>query len=137
MTVITNRDWYLEIAQAAVDDAVDLAGRMVIYARVTPDGAVVEMLYLNEAGNVRLRFPPPALQDLVVQLWNDSKTVAGGGHEWREMNFVLDGTKFKADFLYPEQAFSDDDVRRCSNDLRKKRARKYFGDAPLDLSEHN
>jgi hypothetical protein len=123
-------DFYQRIGEAAFDAAPDAAGRLALYAEIE-DGAIsADLFYVDRPGNVRFRFCPRELSDLIDRFW-DAWRQASGASEWRTMCFVVDedGT-FSVDLKYPDQI----DAREGLSDRRPRIVASLFPGMAVDYS---
>jgi hypothetical protein len=125
--------FYLELGQAAVDLAPDLAGRLLLYAEVEDGEISADVFYLNQRGEVRYRPCPPPTVSLIYEFWEQWKAHPGN-HEWRTMSFVveMDGS-FDIDFKYPDHVNPEEDLA----DRRPRELKHYFVNRRVDYSRPN
>lgn len=121
-------DFYQRIGEAAFDAASDAVGRLMIYAEIE-DGAVsADLFYVDRPGNVRFRFCPKTLSDLIYGFWEAWRD-APGASEWRTMCYVVeDDGKFSIDLKYPEQI----DENEGLSDRRPRVVASLFPGMTLD-----
>lgn len=123
---------YQEIGKSALENTDSLSGKILVYAEVE-DGAIsADMLYVNRANVVRLKFCPGSMQVMIYALWERWKEEPGNV-EWRVLCYVIEGGKFSIDLTYPDQLNEEETV----SDRRPRVIKKYFGDAKVDYSQPN
>ena len=126
----TLEQFYPLIGQAALSLAQDINGKLLVYAEVEDGIISADVFYVNQAGLVRFRFSPKAMQELIYSFWERWKQEPGN-REWRTMAYVVDGGKFKIDLSYPDQINVDEDV----SERRPAVVKKHFGDLKVDYSK--
>ena len=100
--------FYQDIGQAALAEAEDLAGKLVVYAEIEEDSVSADLLYVESAGKVRFRFCSGDLRDLLYAFWEAWRGVAGN-EEWRTLAYVInDDGRFAMDIQYPDQLDEDE-----------------------------
>lgn len=121
---------YQEIGQAALSQAEELAGKLLVYAEIEDGVISADLFYVTQSGVVRFRFCPKPMQELIYSLWERWKEKPEN-REWRVLCYVIDGGKFSIDLTYPDQIKRDEEV----SDRRPLAIKQYFGDARVDYSK--
>ncbi len=127
---LTVEQMYQEIGSAALGVAQDLAGKLIVYSEVEDGVISANIFYENLAGEVRYRFSPKRLEELIYSFW-EQWAAAPGNHEWRAMTYVIEGGKFNIDLTYPDQIDPDSDL----SERRPLVVKKHFGDMKIDYSQ--
>ena len=123
--------FYQDIGQAALDEAEELAGKLLLYAEVVDRVISADLLYVNEEGMVRLKFCSASMKDLIYSLWERwQEQEPPKNCAWRVMCYVIEGGKFEVAFTYPDQLNEDEDV----HDRRPRAIKQYFDGFPVDYS---
>ena len=121
---------YSLIGHAALRQADDLAGKLLVYAEVEEGVISADIFYVNRAGVVRFRFGSSAIQELIYSFWENWKSHPGNT-EWRAMSMAIDGTHFNIDLTYPDQLNSQENIL----ERRPELVMRHFGDLRVDYSD--
>jgi hypothetical protein len=70
------------------------------------------------------------MQQLIESLWTEWQKHPGN-HEWRTMCYIIENSKFRIDFGYPDQINASEDV----SDRRPRIVKEHFPDAKVDYSK--
>lgn len=127
---LTVEQMYQEIGSAALGVADDLSGKLIVYSEVEDGVISADIFYENRVGDVRYRFAPKPLQELIYSFW-EQWAAAPGNREWRAMTYVIEGGKFVVDLTYPDQIDPDADL----SERRPLVVKKQFGDMKIDYSK--
>ena len=122
---------YQEIGSEACALALDLQGKLLVYAEVE-DGVISGNLFYEkgDAHVVTFKYCPEGLRDLIYSLWEKWNTYPGNA-EWRAMTYLIQDGKFSIDLTYPEQMSLDEGLP----ERRPRVIEKYFGDVKVDYSK--
>ena len=120
---------YHEIGQSALSTANDLDGPLLVYSEVEDGVVSSDLIYADSTGNIRFRFCPKSLKNLIYTLWDQWRRHPGN-REWRVMCYTIIDGKFAIDLVYPDQINGEEDV----SDRRPLAIKKYFGEAKVDYS---
>lgn len=93
-----------------------------IYAEAG-DGWYDYSVYKDEGATVRYHRASPELGDLIYEAW----LLEEPSKRWAVMEYQVNGTKFDAQFRYPEEV----DVESFEEDRREIALRKRYGDKPV------
>jgi len=80
-------------------------------------------VYKDEGSVIRYYSPSSELGDLIYEAWQ----VEVPGKRWAVMEYEVTGTKFDAQFKYPEEV----DVESFDEDRREIALQKRYGDKPV------
>jgi hypothetical protein len=127
--VVTNP--YQGIAEGIFESCGAPIEKALLYAEVE-DGVISADVFFQQAdGNtVKFRFASEALRNRVCEFW-----VSGDSHiapkSWAALLFLVEGGRFSADLMYPDQLNSKEDI----SDRRPRVIAKYFPGLEVDYSK--
>lgn len=111
----------------------DLGGEIADIVGGQVDGALLYVeagegwasaaIFRDEGDAIRYFDPSSELFDLIHELWNAQEP----SKRWAVMEYVVEGTKFDAQFLYPEQI----DPEESEVERRPRALKRRFGDKPV------
>jgi hypothetical protein len=97
-----------------------------LYIYADPDGGAVFASVFKDDGNAVHYFDPtPELFDLIRDAWEAEDP--DEAKRWAVIEFEVHGTKFDAQFKYPEELDPND----YSSDRRRAALKKRYGDKPV------
>ncbi len=121
---------YSQIGQTALGLAEGLAGKLLVYAEVEEGVVSADIFYMNDGGDVRFRFAPRSMKELIYSFWELWKQEPGN-QEWRAFSYLIEDGRFKIDMSYPDEINPDEDT----SERRPVMVKKHFGDLRMDYSK--
>ena len=122
---------FQDIGQVALDEAEELAGKLLVYAEVEDGVISPSLFFVNKNGVLRFKFCSESMKYLIYSLWERwQEQEPPNNCEWRVMCYVIEGGKFEVAFTYPDQLNEDED----DFDRSEQAIKYYFNDLKVDYS---
>ena len=111
-----------QIGKALADLVGGEPGGTLLYAE-GGEGWMASGVFKEQDASVRYFTPSRAVADLLLDLWNAEEP----GKRWAVMEYVMEGSKFDAEFLFPDQI----DAKESEYERRPRALKRRFGDKPV------
>lgn len=112
----------------------DIGGELAVMVGGDPDGTflyaeggegwMASGVFKEDDKVVRYFRPTRELGDLLLKAWNAEER----GKRWAVMEYVIEGTKFDVQFLFPDEI----DPEESEVERRPRALKRRFGDKPVD-----
>ena len=87
------------------------------------EGWMASGVFKEQDTSIHYFTPSRAVADLLLDLWNAEEP----GKRWAVMEYVIEGSKFDAQFLFPDQI----DPEESEYERRPRALKRRFGDKPV------